>query len=131
MKNTHHCIPLSLNWSDKWENKIRLEQVDHKILHDEQDVSWSKIRQWRQKVNHIILPNEFTEEERLKIQKLFFNNIGNLPTEMVQAQLASLYSQQSNESITRRYSNPKEKAHELLESQAQDRLNIILSYHKK
>lgn len=122
----HHVIPLSLNGVDSNENKMKIDRFDHRTLHSEQDVTSQAIRRWREMTNHIILPNEFTEEERLKIQKKFFANIGNNHKEIIVAQLQSLYAQQSNQEITRAYSSPSEKAYELLESQTQDRINYIL-----
>jgi hypothetical protein len=121
----HHVIPITLTWSNYKDNIINLDPLSHEVLHDEQNVAGMYVRRWKERTNHIILPNEFTEDERLKIVKKFFVNIWNNSDKVIKQQLVSLQKQQhSPVSLDGR--RPYEIAVELLENQTQERINYIL-----
>jgi hypothetical protein len=126
----HHVIPITLTGSNYKDNIINLDPLSHEVLHDEQNVAGIYVRRWKERTNHIILPNEFTEAERLKIVKKFFVNIWNNSDKVIKQQLVSLQKQQhSPVSLDGR--RPYEIAVELLENQTQERINYILKSIRK
>ena len=90
MYNVHHVLPISLEWPDIVENKIRLDEKQHLIIHKEQDISSRKIREYRELTNHILVPTNFVLEERLKLWKCYFAGAKNLEDHLYNLQLESL-----------------------------------------
>ena len=94
---------------------MKIDIQDHSHLHEVQNVPMNIVRRYREKTNHLLVPDDFVLEEKEKLWKKFFYNIGDNPTGVIQAQLASLYDQQTAP-ITRKYNDPRQKAEELIES---------------
>jgi hypothetical protein len=69
MQENHHNIPLSLLGEHKQDNIIRLNSQEHAKLHQTQNIPYDLLRNFRKKVNHILVPNnyvlDFKEDLRL------------------------------------------------------------------
>ena len=72
--NIHHNIPVSLGWEDIQENKIRLDTRIHDKIHKEQNLSQNKVREYRMRVNGLLLPDDTFFELRADTWKQYFAN---------------------------------------------------------
>jgi len=70
----HHVIPISLFWPNIPENKIYIDNKDHRQLHMEQDVNYNVLRDIRNKTNHILVPNQYVMDCRKDLYLQFFSN---------------------------------------------------------
>ena len=69
----HHIIPVALWGDDYSDNKISLERKEHEELHNTQNIPYTKIREYRRKTNHILLPNDYILDKRLDLWNHYFD----------------------------------------------------------
>lgn len=74
MKDRHHNIPISMGGPDIPENIFWISRGDHEQLHANQKVPYSKIRRYREKTNHIIIPNNHCLDAETDLLLLYFGN---------------------------------------------------------
>jgi len=86
----HHVIPISLDWPHEEKNIIPLTIWDHKLLHEIQNINYREIRRYREKTNHIIVPNSFKLEQKGILWKSFFKWIHNMPENIKIEQITSM-----------------------------------------
>ena len=72
--NVHHPIPVSIGGEDIDENKIRLDTRIHDQIHKEQNVSQNRVREFRMRINGILLPDDTFFQLRADIWKQYFSN---------------------------------------------------------
>ena len=84
----HHVEPVSLNGLNLDCNILPLKRWTHKELHQTLDIdrkTYSKtVRKMRELYNHKLIQSPDELERRADIQRLFFDNIGDLPDWLVQ-----------------------------------------------
>lgn len=72
--NIHHNIPISISWEDVAENKIILDTQVHEQIHKEQNIPKHKIREYRMRINGILVPDDTFFQLRNDIWKQYFEN---------------------------------------------------------
>lgn len=70
----HHNIPISMGGPDISENTFLINKRDHEELHSNQKVCYRKIRQYREKTNHILIPNQYCLDAEEDLLLLYFDN---------------------------------------------------------
>jgi hypothetical protein len=88
----HHCVPLNIGWNNKRENIIRIADNIHSDIHYTQDIPHEVIRVYRKKVNHILIPNDYTLDLKKDLRLRYFEK----PFFWVQEQKQSLLNQQQS-----------------------------------
>ena len=73
MNNIHHCLPISLCWENIPENKIIMDVEVHKELHDTQDIPYRYIRQYKERTNHILIPNPYSLQQKWELWQRYFS----------------------------------------------------------
>ena len=73
MQEAHHSIPISLSWEHTKNNIISLSHDEHLKLHQSQNVSQKHIRNYRKKVNWILVPNNYSMELKKNLWLEFFD----------------------------------------------------------
>ena len=58
MLQRHHTLPIVLSWENHPDNIFKIDEVEHKALHDSQDLPWKRVRKYRAKMNNILVPNQ-------------------------------------------------------------------------
>jgi hypothetical protein len=82
----HHVIPVSICWENDECNKIKIWYDTHKELHVTQDISYNIIRRFREKTNHILIPNDYVLDSKEEVWQRYFER----PTVEQYLQLRSL-----------------------------------------
>ena len=114
----HHIIPISLLGENKATNWFNITEQDHKILHSTQDIPYRYIRQFRNRTNHILVPNSQLFLEKCKLWKHYFANPYIRPYEQLQSlnDQAFEYSFKTNQ-VTKNCDNFDEAVEQLIEQQ--------------
>jgi len=68
----HHIIPVSIWWEDISENINYMDIRDHRNLHNEQNIPYEILRQYRKETNHLIIPCEYSLEKQKQLYLSFF-----------------------------------------------------------
>jgi hypothetical protein len=79
----HHTIPISLLWENKEDNWFYLSTQEHKELHNTQNVPYKYIRTFRARTNHILIPDNYSFNEKCKLWKIYFYNPYTKPEEQL------------------------------------------------
>lgn len=78
----HHSIPLAIGWVESKDNKIWLEKTPHKMTHMILDIPYRFIRNYRKKLNWVVLLTEQILEAERKMQLKYFDNVTELPKDL-------------------------------------------------
>lgn len=71
----HHTIPISMEWENIAENKIKMTSEKHNQLHKSQNIDYRELRKYREKTNGILVPNDFAFAMKRDLRKSFFENV--------------------------------------------------------
>ena len=70
----HHVIPISIWWNHTDSNKIDISNSSHKELHNRQNIPYNFIRKYRERTNHILVPNDYTLDMKWELYQRYFEN---------------------------------------------------------
>lgn len=59
MNNAHHTIPISIEWENIQENIMVLPDREHRELHNTQNIPYRILRNYRERVNGLLLPTNY------------------------------------------------------------------------
>ena len=68
-------IPISLLWEDIKENMMSMNWKEHQRLHQEQNISAWNIRNFRKKINWILVPDEYFFDVKKNIWQSYFVDV--------------------------------------------------------
>ena len=71
----HHTIPISMEGENIPQNIINLKSDIHKALHNTQNIDYKELRKYRNKINWILVPNDFVFDMKENLRKSFFENV--------------------------------------------------------
>jgi hypothetical protein len=101
MNNNHHTIPISIFWEDIDENIINIDVDIHKQIHQTQNIPYWVIRQYKKKVNWILIINDIVFNWRLYLWKRYFKNMQYWKDKQIESLLkyANKYWKSNNKEI--------------------------------
>ena len=73
MQESHHCLPLSLSGEHTKNNIIVLANEDHTKLHKTQNITQKHVRNYRKKINWILIPNNYSMDLKKNLWLEFFD----------------------------------------------------------
>lgn len=78
------------------DNRVEISKKTHKRIHETQDVKYSVIRGFRERTNHILVPNDYYWGEYQTMTGEYFRKAHKLPKELSVMQINSLLKQANN-----------------------------------
>lgn len=71
-RQEHHIIPVCMCWETKDDNLILLKAQTHTFLHKTQNIPWTLIRKFKEKLNEVIIPNDSFLTFKEKLLNIYF-----------------------------------------------------------